>query len=127
MAKGRQRNAALKLAAGLESRSSHPYALSVMDYIQQQNIAPNSVSSISDIEAGVKGKVGGKEVMFIRFDRAEKLKVRVPEELAVAYIATEKKGHGASLLVREGEGIALFTFIHDDTYAGKQRIDYLTS
>ena len=122
MAKGRQRNAALKLAAGLESRSSHPYALSVMDYIQQQNIAPNSVSSISDIEAGVKGKVGGKEVMFIRFDRAEKLKVRVPEELVVAYTATEKKGHGASLLVRDGEGIALFTFIHDDTYAGSKEL-----
>jgi len=122
MAKGKQRNAALKLAGGLEARSSHPYALSVMEYLQEQKITPNPVTSISDIEAGVKGKVGVKEVMFIRFDRYEHLSVQVPQELSDAYSVTEAKGHGASLLVREGEAIALITFIHDDTHSGSKEL-----
>ena len=122
IAKGRQRSAALKLAGGLEARSSHPYALSVMDYLSQEQILASPVAGLTDIEAGVKGKVGGKEVMFIRFDRAKKLKVNVSQELLEAYQQAESKGHGASLLTRDGEAIALFTFIHDDTHAGSKEL-----
>jgi Cd2+/Zn2+-exporting ATPase len=122
IAKGRQRSAALKLAGGLEARSSHPYALSVMDYLSQEQILASPVADLTDIEAGVKGKVGGKEVMFIRFDRAKKLKVNVSQELLEAYQQAESKGHGASLLTRDGEAIALFTFIHDDTHAGSKEL-----
>ncbi|RJU80284.1 MAG: heavy metal translocating P-type ATPase [Candidatus Poseidoniales archaeon] len=128
MAKGKQRSAALKLAGGLEARSSHPYALSVMEYLDEQNIVPTQVSAISDIEAGVRGMVAGKEVMFIRFDRAASLDVVVPTDLQSAYSVTEAKGHGASLLVRGGEAIALVTFIHDDTHDGsKELISSLTA
>ena len=122
MSKGKQRTAALKLAGGLEARSSHPYALSVMEYLKQEEVVPTPVSALSDIEAGVKGMVGGKEVMFIRFDRAASLKVSVPDDLKTAYTAAEAKGHGASLLVRGGVGIALVTFIHDDTHAGSKEL-----
>ena len=122
IAKGRQRSAALKLAGGLEARSSHPYALSVMEYLSQEQILASPVAGLTDIEAGVKGKVGGKEVMFIRFDRAKKLKVNVSQELLEAYQQAESKGHGASLLTRDGEAIALFTFIHDDTHAGSKEL-----
>ena len=128
MAKGKQRSAALKLAGGLEARSSHPYALSVMEYLDEQKIVPTQVTAISDIEAGVRGMVAGKEVMFIRFDRAASLDVVVPSDLQSAYSETEAKGHGASLLVRGGEGIALVTFIHDDTHDGsKELISSLTA
>ena len=122
VAKGRQRNAALKLAGGLETRSSHPYALSVMDYLSEQQIVASPVASITDIEAGVKGKVGGKEVMFIRFDQAKQLQVNIPEELLSAYQEAEQMGHGASLLTRDGDGIALFTFIHDDIHTGSKQL-----
>ena len=122
MANGRQRSAALKLAGGLEARSSHPYALSVMDYLLENQVSASQVIGLSDIEAGVKGRAGGKEVMFIRFDRFNHLNVVVPKELHVAYSEAELKGHGASLLVRDGEGIALFTFIHDDTHAGSKEL-----
>ena len=122
MAKGRQQSAALKLAGGLEARSSHPYALSVMEYLNEKKVPPSQVTSLSDIEAGVKGMVSGKQVMFIRFDRAKTLNVTVPKELQEAYKAAENKGHGASLLVRETEGIALFTFIHDDTHTGSKEL-----
>ena len=122
MAKGRQRSAALKLAGGLEARSSHPYALSVMEYLKQEKITPSPVRALSDIEAGVKGTVSGKEVMFIRFDRSAGLNVQVPEELKIAHATAETKGHGASLLVRDGVGIALMTFIHDDTHDGSKEL-----
>ena len=122
IAKGRQRLAALKLAGGLEARSSHPYALSVMDYLGEEQVLPSPVADITDIEAGVKGKVGGKEVMFIRFDRAKQHKVKVSKELLAAYEEAESRGHGASLLTRAGEGIALFTFIHDDTHSGSKEL-----
>lgn len=122
IAKGRQRLAALKLAGGLEARSSHPYALSVMDYLGEEQVLPSPVADITDIEAGVKGKVGGKEVMFIRFDRAKQHKVKVSKELLAAYEEAESRGYGASLLTRAGEGIALFTFIHDDTHSGSKEL-----
>ena len=122
MANGRQRSAALKLAGGLEARSSHPYALSIMDYLLENQVSASQVIGLSDIEAGVTGRAGGKEVMFIRFDRFNHLNVVVPKELHVAYSEAELKGHGASLLVRDGEGIALFTFIHDDTHAGSKEL-----
>lgn len=118
VAKGKQRNAAIRLAGGLEARSSHPYALSVSGYLKQHEITPLQVAGITDIEAGVKGLVSGKEVMFIRFDRARSLKVNVPAELKKAFNDAEDKGHGASLLTRDGTAIALFTFIHDDTHDG---------
>jgi Cd2+/Zn2+-exporting ATPase len=122
MANGRQLSSALKLAGGLEARSSHPYALSVMDYLLEKQVSPSQVIGLSDIEAGVKGRANGKEVMFIRFDRSKQLNVVVPKELHAAYKSAETKGHGASLLVRDGEGIALFTFIHDDTHAGSKEL-----
>jgi len=122
MAKGRQYSGALKLAGGLEARSSHPYALSVMEYLKEKQVSASQVTALSDIEAGVKGIAGGKEVMFIRFDRSQQLKVIVPKELQDAYKTAENKGHGASLLVRDGEAIALFTFIHDDIHAGSKEL-----
>ena len=100
IAKGRRRDSALKLAAGLEARSSHPYAMSVMEYVRKEGFEATKVNVIADIEAGVRGKVGGKDVAFIR------------------YVAAEKEGHGASLLARDGNALALFTFIHDDTLDG---------
>ena len=122
MANGRQLSSALKLAGGLEARSSHPYAISVMDYLIEKQVSASQVIGLSDIEAGVKGRANGKEVMFIRFDRSQQLNVVVPKELQDAYKSAEIKGHGASLLVRAGEGIALFTFIHDDTHAGSKEL-----
>ena len=88
----------------------------------RQLSSPSQVIGLSDIEAGVKGRASGKEVMFIRFDRSKHLKVVVPQELQDAYSVAEVKGHGASLLVRDGEGIALFTFIHDDTHSGSKEL-----
>jgi Cd2+/Zn2+-exporting ATPase len=121
-AKGRRKDASLRLAAGLEARSSHPYAMTVKDYVRAQGLEPTKVNALADIEAGIQGKVGGKDVAFIRYDRAVDLKITVPKELKEAYAGAEKEGHGASLLSRDGEALALFTFIHDDTRDGSVQL-----
>ena len=122
IAKGRQKKAALALAGGLEKRSSHPYAQAVLDYLESQSISPSSVAGITDIEAGVQGFSSGKEVSFIRADMASKHNVSVPKNIAEAVIQAQSDGHGVSILTKDSEAIALFTFIHDDTREGSKEL-----
>ena len=122
IAKGRQKKAALALAGGLEKRSSHPYAQAVLDYLESQSISPSSVAGITDIEAGVQGFSSGKEVSFIRADMASKHNVSVPKNIAEAVTQAQSDGHGVSILTKDSEAIALFTFIHDDTREGSKEL-----
>ncbi len=122
IAKGRQRNAAIALAGGLEKRSSHPYAIAVLEYLENEAIDPTSVAGIADIEAGVKGFSNGKEVTFIRADMADKHKITVPENLVAALEQAKLDGYGASILTKDSQAIALFTFIHDDTREGSKEL-----
>ena len=122
IAKGRQRNAAIALAGGLEKRSSHPYAHAVLDYLESQSINPSSVAGITDIEAGVKGFSSGKEVLFIRADMAKKHSITVSENIAEAVKQAQSDGYGASMLTKDSQAIALFTFIHDDTREGSKEL-----
>ena len=122
IAKGRQKKAALALAGGLEKRSSHPYAQAVLDHLESQSISPSSVAGITDIEAGVQGFASGKEVSFIRADMASKHKISVPENIAEAVTQAQSAGYGASILTKDSEAIALFTFIHDDTREGSKEL-----
>ena len=123
LAKGRQRKTTLAIAGGLEKRSSHPYAVAVLEYLASQNIEPSTVAGISDIEAGVKGiSSSGKEVSFIRADLAEKHNVEVPDKLEQAIAQSSQKGHGASILSLENKAIAVFSFVHDDTRDGSKEL-----
>ena len=122
IAKGRQRNAAIALAGGLEKRSSHPYAHAVLDYLESHSINPSSVAGITDIEAGVKGFSSGKEVLFIRADMAKKHSITVSENIAEAVKQAQSDGYGASMLTKDSQAIALFTFIHDDTREGSKEL-----
>ena len=122
IAKGKQRIATLGLAGGLEQRSSHPYAHAVLEYLKEQEISPSQVSGLTDVEAGVKGSISGKEVYFIRADVADKYKISIGEEISKAIEQAKSQGYGMSLLAREGAAIALFTFIHDDTRSGSKEL-----
>ena len=115
IAKGRQKKAAIALAGGLEQRSSHPYAVTILEYLESNAIKPSVVAGITDIEAGVKGFSSGKEVTLIRADLAEKHGVSLTPELSAAILQAKEHGHGASLLAKESAAIAVFSFIHDDT------------
>ena len=122
IAKGRQRKSSLALAGGLEKRSSHPYALAVLEYLESESIEPSKVAGITDIEAGVKGFAGGKEVSFVRADMTEKHNISVPNDIAQAIEQANRDGLGASVLTKDSAAIALFTFVHDDTREGSREL-----
>jgi len=103
---------------GLESRSSHPYALAVVDYCEANAITPAKITKLHDIDAGVQGTHGKSEVAFIRPDKAKAMGVELEDGLQSAFEQAKEKGHGASLLVKDMAAIALVTFIHDDTRDG---------
>jgi len=120
--KGRQRRSALQIMMGLEVRSNHPYALSVLEHGESEGIKPAEVRKITDIEAGVSGQYGTATVSIIRPDRAKAMGYTMDERLVEAYDAANARGHGASLLVKDDAGIALVTFIHDDTRDGSDEL-----
>jgi Cd2+/Zn2+-exporting ATPase len=118
LGKQRRMNSALKLMMGLEARSSHPYALAIMDHCEEQGIQPAAIKGLTDIDAGVQGVHGSTSVAFIRPDKAAGMGVEVEASLMDAFEAAKENGHGASLLVKDNVGIAIVTFIHDDTRDG---------
>lgn len=122
MAKKRQRKAALQLIMGLEARSSHPYALAVMEYCQSEGIEPATIDGLSDIDAGVEGLQGKTMVAFIRPDKAETLGITVEDALQNAFQEAQQQGNGASLLVKGGVAIALVSFKHDDVRDGSDAL-----
>ena len=113
LARGRKRDAAIALAAGLEVSSNHPYAEAIVSFAKDEEIVPLELSEISDDENGVFGKYKGSEVAFVRAEKSQ-LSGKLLEELEGAL----KQGHGASLLLKESKPVALFTFIHDDIRDG---------
>ena len=118
LGKGRRMKSALQVMMGLEARSNHPYALSILEHGQTEGVEAASIKGLTDIEAGVTGKHGTAEVAFIRPDKAESMGFTIEERLIDAFEAAKAEGHGASLLVKDKAGIALVTFIHDDTRDG---------
>lgn len=113
LARGRKRETAIALAAGLEASSNHPYAQAVVTYAQDESIEPLELDEISDIENGVTAKHKGTEVAFVRADPSQ-VSGKLKDDLESAL----KLGYGASLLTKDGKAVALFTFIHDDLRAG---------
>ena len=115
LARGRRREAAIALAAGLEVSSNHPYAQAIIGLAESESIEPTKVSDISDGEKGVSGKVKGAEVSFVRAQETI-----LDGALLDAYENAKANGHGASLLQKDGKAVALFTFVHDDLREGAE-------
>ena len=113
LARGRRRDTAIALAAGLEASSNHPYAQAIISFAQNESIEPLTLTDISDMENGVSAKLKGSEVAFVRAELSQ-VSGKLEEELKSAL----NLGHGASLLLKDGKAVALFTFIHDDLREG---------
>lgn len=113
LARGRKRDTAIALAAGLEASSNHPYAQAIVAFAKDEEIEALELSEISDKENGVYAKLKGSEVAFTRAEKSQ-LSGKLLEVLEDAL----KQGHGASLLLKDSKPVALFTFIHDDLRDG---------
>ena len=122
IAKGRRRDASIALAAGIEARSSHPYADALREYAEGQNITASEVNKIKDIDAGIQALRNKEVVLMLRPDALVEHGIILPEELRIGIVEAEAQGHGASVLTKGGKCVALFTFIHDDTRQGADEL-----
>ena len=122
MAKGRRREASIALAAGIETRSSHPYAEALREFAEEQKIQAVEVKKIKDVNAGIQAMRNKEEVLMLRPDALSEYKIELPAELKKEVELAESQGHGASVLAKGGKCVALFTFIHDDTRQGADEL-----
>jgi len=121
-AKGQRKDSILQIAAGLEQRSSHPYALSVLEYSTSKNIQPTKITKLQDIDGGVEGEYGSSKVAFVRANSKDKIMKDAEQSIQDAFELALNAGHGASVLIKDNNIIALFTFIHDDTRKGSESL-----
>ena len=117
LAKGRRKDSAIALAAGLEQSSNHPYAQAIIALAEKESIQPTKLTNISDGEKGVFANMKGADVAFVRAEKS-----MVTGKLLTALESALKEGHGASLLLKESKPVALFTFIHDDIRDGTDEL-----
>lgn len=122
MAKGRRREASIALAAGIEARSSHPYAEALREFAEKQAIQPAEVKKIKDVNAGIQALRNKERVLMLRPDALSDYGIEIPEQLNNEVKAAEASGHGASILTKGEKCVALFTFVHDDTRQGADEL-----
>jgi len=116
--KGEKEENAIRIAAGLESRSNHPYARTILEEVAKRSLKPIKVSGIKDGEAGVSGKLDGKNAILGRADWLVSEGVNIPASIEKALAESRDAGKGASLLSVDGSAIALIGFTHDDARFG---------
>ena len=83
LARGRRRDTAIALAAGLEASSNHPYAQAIIAYADNESVEPSTLTDITDIENGVSAKFKGSEVAFVRAELSQ-VSGKLEEELQFA-------------------------------------------
>ena len=128
MVQGVDEQKILQLSSGLEIRSNHPYARTILDETSKRNLKPSKISSISDGNAGVSGKYGTKQVVLGRADWLKSLGIKFPRIINQSLKSTKKAGKGASVLAIDGEAVATFEFSHDDAREGvKETLEKLQS
>ena len=108
----------LAIVSALEKRSNHPYARAIISMAEESDIKSKRVTGIKDGDAGVYGKLSGKELIFGRVDWLKSQNVVISDEVQQVLDSAKKKGHGVSVLSLDGKSVAAFTFIHDDARDG---------
>jgi len=109
---------ALQIAAGLEQRSNHPYARSIIALAEERSLKASNVTDLTDGDAGVSGKLRGQEVMLGRADWLLEHGVEIPLDVDSALTGSRKAGHGSSVLAIDRRAVAAFGFAHDDAREG---------
>ncbi len=118
VARGEDESRVLRIAAGLEARSNHPYARTIIHEAEARSLRPMSVTQIKDGDAGVIGIHRGDSVMMGRDDWLRSKDVSIPDEIEEALEDSRKAGKGASILSVGGSAVAAISFTHDDARAG---------
>ncbi len=117
---------ALRIAAGLEQRSNHPYATIIIEAASDRSKAITKITGIEDGDAGVRGSMRGLPVILGRADWLMSEGIMIPYEIDSALADSRHAGYGASVLAIDREAVAAFTFAHDDAREGvKEMVEEL--
>ena len=112
----------LGIVSALEQRSNHPYAKAIISLATESDVKPKKVTGINDGDAGVSGKLSGKEIIFGRADWLISQGIEITEDIQKVLDSSRKKGHGVSVLSLSGKSVAAFSFIHDDARSGAKEM-----
>ena len=118
VASGEDESRVLRIAAGLEARSNHPYARTIIQEAEKRSLRPMSVTKIEDGDAGVLGVHRGDSVMLGRVDWIRSQQVSISSEINEALEESRIAGKGASVLSVDGSAVAVISFAHDDAREG---------
>ena len=118
VASGEDESRVLRIAAGLEARSNHPYASTIIQEAEKRSLRPMSVTKIEDGDAGVLGVHRGDSVMLGRADWLRSQQVSISSEINEALEESRIAGKGASVLSVDGSAVAVISFAHDDAREG---------
>ena len=101
---------ALRLAGALESASEHPIARAIAAAAADRLGRLPEVADFAAVEGlGVQGNVDGHAVIAGRSALLEQWSQRLPEELATAKLAAERRGHTAIAVGWDGAARAVLT------------------
>ena len=84
VASGEDESRVLRIAAGLEARSNHPYARTIIQEAEARSLKPLSVNQIKDGDAGVSGTHMGDSVKLGRADWLRSKGVSISDEIEEA-------------------------------------------
>jgi len=118
VAKGVDESRAIRIAAGLETRSNHPYARTILNEAASRSLDPMKISQIKDGDAGVIGTHRGKSAILGSAEWVSSQGVFIPPEIEEALEESRNAGSGSSLLSVDGSVIAMIGFANDDIREG---------
>ncbi len=113
---------ALALAAGLEARSNHPYAATILAAADKEAIEIAQITSHLDEEAGISGRYGRSKVRLGSLSWLSASGVEIPTVLERGAMDAQNSGLGVAMLSQSKTAIALFTFNNDDLRDGAKEM-----
>ena len=113
---------AISLASGLENKSNHPYAISILKELKDRNLNSSKVSEIKDGIAGITGQSNSKSVIIGRLDWLVDFGIEIPKSIQNTVEKMREKGYGISILAVEKKAVAVFSFSHDQAREGVEEL-----
>lgn len=113
---------ALIIASGLEKKSNHPYATSILQELKDRNLNASKISNLKDGLAGITGQDNSKSVIIGRLDWLIDSGIEISKSIQNTVDKMRDNGYGISVLAIEGKAVAVFSFSHDEAREGVKEL-----
>tara|TARA_B100001142_G_scaffold307971_1_gene339086 strand:+ start:1923 stop:4613 length:2691 start_codon:yes stop_codon:yes gene_type:complete len=113
---------ALIIASGLEKKSNHPYASSILEELKDRNLIASEISNLKDGLAGITGQDNSKSVIIGRLDWLLESGIEISKSIQNTVDKMRDNGYGISILAIEGKAVAVFSFSHDEAREGVREL-----